>query len=562
MNGSFDGRNYDRPNQNWICGRACDGTPCRVGPSASGKCRATYECTPALETKPGETKGRYRCTRPKEHGGPCENGPLPDGTCCRAILKCAPVRSLRGKRGVVTTCFVSAVMGGLLLALCGPFTFKFISPGPLSVQHAGIEFISQSLAAQKNFNSKSWRFGRTNEPACAACHNAALNGPSQWIAASIAAEPGVLDLHKLAGKSKTEMTRIDNSCQTCHTHHNFHQPNVVRDHSCSACHREHQGSGRMAQPTDANCMSCHGDAAIMQASFEKGQKLPASAFDYRVELGRVLFKQPRPTRGYTQVFHSFADHPQFEIQAQNLKEANTLRFNHERHFQSDVTLKGSALDCAYCHKPDASGAYYQKISFEANCKACHTLQFDARNPDLTLPHGSPASVRAFLRSLPAQYTELAMRRGITREGELNNFVTQQMQHIKERAVSGEDLERTVFFSTEKTVPSGQTGETAPTRLAGCARCHEVRANGDLVPVVTKPLIPDRWLVRGNFNHSKHHNVSCEQCHDVQHSRDTADINLPARAMCATCHTRAGGAPDSCATCHSYHVKGQWLTAER
>ncbi|MDB6056295.1 MAG: hypothetical protein JWO95_139, partial [Verrucomicrobiales bacterium] len=248
----FNARDYDRPNQNWICGRACEGTPCRIGPSANGKCRATFECKPALETKPGETKGRYQCTRPKEHGGPCENGPLPDGTCGRAVPKCAPVRSLRGKRGVVTVCFVAATIGGLLLALCGRFTFKFISPGPLSVQHAGMSFMRESVAAQKTFKRSSWKFGPKNEPTCAACHNAAVHGPAEWLSSAMTADPGPFEFHKLASVSKTEMKSIDASCQVCHTHHNFHQPNVVRDHSCSACHREHQGSGRMLQPEDAN----------------------------------------------------------------------------------------------------------------------------------------------------------------------------------------------------------------------------------------------------------------------------------------------------------------------
>jgi hypothetical protein len=559
----FDGRQYDRPNQNWICGRACEGTPCRVGPSTNGKCRATFECTPALETKPGETKGRYRCTRPKEHGGPCEHGPMPDGTCSRAIPKCAPVRSLRGKRGVFTTCFVAAIVGGLLLALCGPFTFKFVSPGPLSVQHAGLAFMTESLTAQKTFHRGKWKFGPKNEPTCAACHNTATHGPSQWVSAALTANPGPFEFHKLAGMSKTDMKEIDHSCQVCHTHHNFHQPNVARDHSCSGCHQEHQGSGPMLQPTDANCMSCHGDTQVMQAAIEKGKTLKASAFDYRAELGRVMFKEPRPENGFTKVFHSFADHPDFEIHAQKLKETDSLRFNHQRHFQNDVRLQGTLLNCSYCHKPDASGSYYQKISYEADCKACHALQVDARNPDLTLPHGNPAAVRAFLRSLPAQYADVALRRGMSGQTEINNFVTEQMRRLRQQIQFGEDLERGVFFSTEKSAPTaniGGTGNSAPARLPGCARCHEVRDNGEHAPIVTKPVIPDRWLVRGNFDHSKHLNLSCEQCHDVAHSRDTADINLPTKMMCATCHNKAGGAPDTCATCHSYHAKGEWVTA--
>ncbi|MGZ5567252.1 MAG: hypothetical protein ACXWKG_09585 [Limisphaerales bacterium] len=560
----FGGRDYDRPNQNWICGRACEGTPCRIGPSVSGKCRATFECKPALETKEGETKGRYRCTRPKEHGGPCENGPLPDGTCGRPVPKCAPVRSLRGKRGVVTVCFVAATIGGLLLALFGRFTFKFISPGPLSVQHAGLAFMRDSLTAQKTFKRNSWKFGPTKEPTCAACHNAATQGPSRWVSAAMTAEPGPFDFDKLLHVSKTDMKRIDASCQVCHTQHNFHQPNVVRDHSCSACHREHQGSGRMLEPDDANCMTCHGDASVMQASIEKGKTLAASAFDYRAELGRVLFKEPRPERGYTQVFHSFADHPDFEIHEQKLKESDTLRFNHQRHFQNDIRLHGKQLDCSYCHKPDASGTYYQKISFESDCKTCHALQFDSHNADLTLPHGNPAAVRAFLRSLPAQYTELGLRRGIT-GADLDKFVSEQMRRIREQTQSGEDLERAVFFSTEKNAPSanvGGTGDAAPVKFAGCARCHQVTARGEQVPIVTKPVIPDRWFIRGNFDHSKHLNVTCEQCHDVAHSRDTANINLPGKHTCATCHTRAGGAPDTCATCHSYHAKENSMTVKQ
>jgi len=79
----FDSTRYERPNKDWICGNACDGCPCRIGPSPSGECRASSECSPVLDVKPSEKKGTWRCTRPKEWGGPCEAGPLPDGSCCR-----------------------------------------------------------------------------------------------------------------------------------------------------------------------------------------------------------------------------------------------------------------------------------------------------------------------------------------------------------------------------------------------------------------------------------------------------------------------------------------------
>ena len=59
-------------------------------------------------------------------------------------------------------------------------------------------------------------------------------------------------------------------------------------------------------------------------------------------------------------------------------------------------VKGHKLECADCHKPDAAGVYYLKISYEENCRSCHSLQFDVNNPDLRVPHGNAEHVRAFL----------------------------------------------------------------------------------------------------------------------------------------------------------------------
>src|SRR5437867_3963611 len=98
----FNSGQYERPNQNWICGKAAEGKPCRIGPNAKGRCRAACECQPALEIKAGETKGRYRCTRSTEYGGPCETGPRPNGACSRPIPNCVPQRSLRAKRKIFT----------------------------------------------------------------------------------------------------------------------------------------------------------------------------------------------------------------------------------------------------------------------------------------------------------------------------------------------------------------------------------------------------------------------------------------------------------------------------
>lgn len=467
--------NYERPNQKWICGHACEGQACRIGPSFGGKCRPTFECAPVLETKPGETKGRWRCTRPKSAGGPCGEGPLPSGACSHAIPPCQPVRSLRAKRGLVGIWTTAVTLGVLLVVLGSPLRGTFINPAPLSSAHA-------LLAVTNN---------------CAACHGALDHG--LWRAA----------LFAQALPSRPEMTRLDQSCLRCHSAHDFHNERAPWNYSCSACHMEHSGPGKMPMPADANCARCHGDSTLMKAAFT-----------------------------------SFATHPEFHAPA----DTDTLKFNHQQHLTGDIPLiNGHKLGCADCHVPDATGAYMRPVTYAANCQSCHALQFDVNNPGLHLPHGNAVAVSGFLHSLPAQYAEFGRSvKGITAEADLEEFVGQQMAAIRQQERSGEDLEREVFFNMARTGPDGRP------RYAGCAYCHEVKQMGDAVPVITPPLIPDRWLTGGRFDHAKHATVSCATCHDAAHSRETADVLLPSKQLCASCHNPHTGAPSSCATCHTYH----------
>ncbi|MDB6022537.1 MAG: hypothetical protein JWQ04_2394 [Pedosphaera sp.] len=537
-----DPGHYVRPTQNWICGKAVEGQTCRIGPDASGRCRATCECVPVLELKEGEKKGRYKCTRPAEYGGPCEHGPLPDGTCGRPITRCQPVRSLRAQRTAFTYAVITATLALLLLALGGEHRWNFVSPGPISAQHSGSSFTSQFQWLHSS--------AKRGDAGCAACHVSAHSGPSGWVKTALEADPGPLRVHALALTTTADMTTIDLQCERCHLGHTFHEPNVVENHSCSACHQEHQGTGLMKPPTDGNCATCHANAQIMQASFEQGAKLPPDVFNFRPASSRQVFQAARPGRGYTQVIHSFAtDHPEFQVLAEKLLDPDTLKFNHQLHLTAPTVppVNGKRLECLDCHKLDAAGQYRQKISFDQNCRQCHSLQFDAHNPDLAVPHGDPEFARAFLRSLPVQYAEYAVRKqGLAARADLEKFVQEQMRRLREQFVSGEELEQRVFFGD-----SNQGRAQFP----ACNYCHEVKPAADAAPLVTKPVIMDRWLARGGFNHAKHLTVACAQCHEVLHSTQTADVLLPSKSTCATCHSPQGGVASGCSTCHSYHAPG-------
>jgi hypothetical protein len=510
----FDAQNYVRPNQNWICGHACEGNACRQGPDAKGRCRATAECKPVLETKPGETKGRWRCTRP---GGECESGPLPDGSCCRPIAKCSPVPTLRVWRGRATFAVIAASCAALLILLGNPpWRNNFISPGVVSDPHSGATFAAS--AATNHLDQ-----------GCGACHVAGDSGPDPMIHAALHADPGILDIKKLASAKPAEPTAIDESCEKCHLGRNFHQPDAPVI-SCSFCHAEHQGR-MMAATTDASCNFCHGDAAKMAVAVA-GKNLPPP------------------------VVHHFAtDHPQFRFITDKLRDPDTLKFNHALHLTVPTIPKlpnGEKLDCAFCHQPDTSGAFMKPVNFESNCRVCHSLQFDPQTPELKLPHGSVEFVTAFLRSLPEQYSDLAAKENLP---DVNGFVGKKLAGLRTQFGSGEDLERRVFFSTATLGPEERIGTlSGATRslFPGCAYCHEVKTSASGSPEITKPVMPERWLAQAKFDHAKHANISCAQCHDAVHSKDTADIILPAKETCAACHSPRGGVADTCATCHTYH----------
>jgi hypothetical protein len=509
----FDAQNYARPNQNWICGHACEGNSCRQGPDARGRCRATAECQPVLETQPGEQKGRWRCTRP---GGTCESGPLPDGSCCRPIAKCSPVPTLRVWRGRATIT-VMAASCAMLLVLLGkpPWRNSFISPGEISRAHSGEAFVA--LAATNHLNQN-----------CGACHVAGNSGPHGIVKAALHADPGFFGFHKFLAATAGEVTTIDEACVKCHVGRSFHQPNAAAI-SCSFCHAEHQGK-IMAATTDANCIFCHGDATKMVAA--------------------------RAGNNLTPVIHHFAeDHPEFRFITEKLRDRDTLKFNHTLHLTGATipTLPGGAkLDCAFCHSTDMAGVFMKPVAFQNNCRVCHSLQFDPETPQLILPHGSAEFVSAFLRSLPKQYADLAVKEN---SPDQKKFVEQKLADLRTQFGSGEDLERRIFFSTATSGPEAQIGTLSGGTRAlfpGCALCHEVKNSSAGSPEITKPVMPEHWLARAKFNHAKHANIACAQCHDAIHSKDTADILLPAKETCAACHSPRGGVVDTCATCHTYH----------
>jgi hypothetical protein len=193
------------------------------------------------------------------------------------------------------------------------------------------------------------------------------------------------------------------------------------------------------------------------------------------------------------------------------------------------------------------------VSFEAHCQECHSLQFDVRNPDFHIPHGDSQLVRTFLRTLPAQYGELARKRGLTNEARVSDFVAQQVRGLLAQFSSGEELERSVFLTTDPYKASQRSDARARAQYTGCAFCHEVKPPAEII----KPVVIDRWMPHARFSHAKHASVSsCLDCHaPAASSRLTSDVLMPAKENCTTCHSPTGQArkTSECMNCHLYHA---------
>lgn len=537
----FATHEYIRPNVAWECGHACEGCPCRIGPSPKGECRATYECSPRMVVKAGETKGQWVCTRPKSGGGKCEHGPGPDGTCCKKIPKCQPRRTLRSMRKR-TTWFVSiATILLLCVGLSRSWRDDFINPGPVSNIHASEHF-------SRIHHSKSG-----DVSTCAACHDgAAREGDSWHMQAWHAAHQGLAPAAILK-RGPITAAAMDRKCLSCHEGKDFHQPNMPTHFACHECHKEHGGT--MPPVSQAYCIACHGSAEWMHQARVLGDKAEATS-----EKISPVPSRPRPAGGYTDVITAFSvDHPEFRQIRDAAKDPNTLKFNHAAHLGQGSMPRD--LKCTDCHQVDSRGEYQRPITYADHCQECHTLQFDEKTPGLTLPHGDPYYVRAFLRSLNIQYEEFGRDvEKITRRDDLVRYIQDKRKHIEGQYQTGENLEHMVFFSDRgKQFANGQRAA-----FTGCAVCHEVSPAGaeNATPLIGKVAVPTRWMTMGRFDHAVHQKgLTCVDCHQVEKSTKTSDLHLPSIKSCIDCHSPRGGIRHDCMTCHSYHHAASFAPRE-
>ena len=336
----FESSAYERPTQRWTCGWSDEGRACHIGPDARGRCQATVECVPLREKS-----GRWACRRPKSQGGACENGPLPDGSCCRRIPPCQPVRSLRSRRRALTI-WACALSVGVILVVAGAPSWrtKYTSPGPLTASHARLENDCSQCHAAKDSTAglAAWLgVARSSEPTdtqsqrCTRCHDVGTHA---------------LDPHGIAPDVLAAITRGQHERDVASADPPLlvaladrlgaHPGTRAGGLACAACHQEHHG--RHADATrmeSASCQVCHANK-----------------------------------------FHSFATgHPEF--QRYPYRRRSGLRFDHTAH--QTKHFEDRAFRCRDCHTPDARNRRMGIARFETACASCH--ESDVRSTALSEP---------------------------------------------------------------------------------------------------------------------------------------------------------------------------------
>ena len=320
---------YDRPQDEWVCGRAEEGCPCVFGPDAKGQCRATSQCLPA---KKGD---RWFCTRAISLGAACERGPLPDGSCGCPVPPCWPRRSLRARRSRLTWLVATFALGVSLLVLWGRSRADWSNPGPLTAQHAMSAqhcsdcHVEQVQPALTNA-ARADRHQQHNQ-LCLKCHDLGPQGtaPHGATAAQLAAlatgpktGPGTQPLELVAAKAM--------------------MPHGPGDLACAACHQEHHGRDfNLSRMGDQQCQVCH---QTQFANFTTGHP-------------------------------EFTDYPYVR--------RTRLQFDHVTHWQkhfADPRLAASApTSCAHCHEPAIDGRQMLVRNFEQTCAKCHAGQIEGEN---------------------------------------------------------------------------------------------------------------------------------------------------------------------------------------
>lgn len=339
----------------------------------------------------------------------------------------------------------------------------------------------------------------------------------------------------------------DTSCTGCH--------NALPDHpastqvaarppftaqGCTDCHREHNGPHGVTPTNDRECTVCHADPG----------KLPGepglAVHDFSRDHPAFRLRLPQPAvAGSAEAFVWPAVR---QGDTPGPRQDSGLKFPHDKHLLSrgvDAPEGLRVLDCADCHSPTADRTGFAPVRMETHCADCHRLDFDPREPDRLLPHGSPETAAQTLRD---HYARVALAGGVTD--------ARAPDAVRERRRPGETLSANrARIALNWADQRAEETLTEVFKRRTCHSCHTISRETDGRWHVA-PVAPMRSAFAAHvFPHDAHATEDCGRCHEAGKSKKAQEVLLPDITTCRDCHgdTATGvKTPTNCQSCHDYH----------
>lgn len=356
----------------------------------------------------------------------------------------------------------------------------------------------------------------------------------------------------------------DAACLECHQrigHHVAHEMSpatLFAGTRCAECHRDHKGAKSTHRDDDAFCVDCHRDVRS-RANGAQSQNVADFAKDH------PAFRLTLPAeKGVRRVRQGGAP----------IVEASNLVFPHATHLDPAGVRhpdKGKVkLDCAACHRPDASQRGFEPVSMARHCQDCHRLEFEPAVTSRQVPHARPAEavvvVREFYANLALNATPDSFEKafGTPGAGLLRRpgapTEAQRREALALADAKASRVTRELFGS--RLAASGRKSEQVAAEIFEvrvCRTCHEIvpqaGARGPAWEVAPIRLNA-AWMPHARFDHKSHAQAKCADCHDVAKSKRSADVAMPRIEDCRECH--GGSKPvakkvtSNCLLCHGFH----------
>ena len=358
---------------------------------------------------------------------------------------------------------------------------------------------------------------------------------------------------------------IERDCVKCHSESFTH----VQDKDCTSCHSmsEHaRGIGPFVEKHAAlsvRCAQCHMEHNGDQGLIVRDERQCASCHANMTSL--------KPDASVENV-KSFDSHPEFKVEVKDAQgvvsrislsdsaraiDSSQIKLNHKLHLKKDLRGKDGfvTLECKSCHRLNSDFKTLEPISFDKDCRDCHSLAFDERLPNVEVPHGDAEQVYP---ALFAEYTKVVL---LHDDESMPNAARDMKRDMVD--VDNNPQEIPGPATVETVVKNARDAEKQLFTKTGCFLCHSYseKPEQDKTPMnshyqILDPAIPSVWFKAARFSHGAHEEFTCESCHSkTRESSKTSDLLLPNKQLCQECHSSAshkGYVRSDCVECHSYH----------